>query len=299
MDGTEQKTRDRLENIRSVEPILNALRTIAMGNWKAALKRREWALEFARRTGEILAYIPPRFVQTPAGAKTDAEAADRQVRVTALVIGSERGLCGAFNRLLADRAGRYLEHAARRGETVQLQAVGLYGARALERMGFRVERLLMTATATLPTSAMADGWTNAWLAAYESNALDRVDVLYNAYLGSGRYSARVLQLIPPRIPRPPEGDFRDIRFPPIIQTDPAGLIARVVVQQLSAQLYACLLESAAAENSSRYLLMEDARQNIDRLVDALEADAAQAHRQSITLEIQNLAVGSGLLQEEK
>jgi F-type H+-transporting ATPase subunit gamma len=299
MDGTEQKTKDRLENVRSVEPILNALRTIAMGNWKAALKRREWALEFARRTGEILAYIPSRFMQSPAGAKTAAETADRQVRVTALVIGSERGLCGAFNRLLADRAGRYLEQAARRGETVKLQAIGSYGARALERMGFQVERLLMTAPAALPTSAVANALANAWLTAYESNTVDRVDVLYNAYLGSGRYAARALQLIPPQIPRPPEADFFDTRFPPIIQTDPAGLIARVVVQQLSAQLYACLLESAAAENSSRYLLMEDARQNIDRLVEELEAEAAQAHRQSITLEIQNLAVGSGLLQEEK
>jgi F-type H+-transporting ATPase subunit gamma len=295
MDGTEQKTRDRLENIRSVEPILNALRTIAMGNWKAALKRREWALEFARRTGEILAYIPSRFVQSPAAAET----AERQVRVTALVIGSERGLCGAFNRLLTVRAGRYLEQAARRGETVHLQAIGSYGARALERMGFQVERLLMTAPATLPTSAVADALANVWLTAYESNALDRVDVLYNAYRGTGRYAARVLQLIPPHIPRPPAADFFDTRYPPILQTDPAGLVARVVVQQLSAQLYACLLESAAAENSSRYLLMEDARQNIDRLLEELEAEAAQAHRQSITLEIQNLAVGSGLLQEEK
>jgi F0F1-type ATP synthase gamma subunit len=44
--------------------------------------------------------------------------------------------------------------------------------------------------------------------------------------------------------------------------------------------------------------MEDARQNIGRLVEELELEAVQAYRQSITRELQNLAVGSGLLQED-
>jgi hypothetical protein len=91
MDGTEQKSRERLENIRSVEPILNALRTIAMGNWKAALNRREWALEFARRTGEILALIPPRGLRDPGGAAAAGKRAG-PARVIALAVGSERGL---------------------------------------------------------------------------------------------------------------------------------------------------------------------------------------------------------------
>jgi F-type H+-transporting ATPase subunit gamma len=296
MGGAEQKSGERLENIRSVEPILNALRTIAMGNAKAALKRREWALAFAQQTGAILAYLPPGVWPSPAGAAADGDP-ERQARVTTLVIGSERGLCGAFNRVLAEQAGRHLEQAARRGETVQLKAAGTAAARVLGRMGLRAERLLTTSTTALPTSGTADGLVRDWLAAYEAEELDRVDVLYNAYLGPGRFDARVLRLIPPQIPRPAPDVFLETAYPPIIQTDPLGLIARVVVQQVSARLYACLLESAAAENSARYQILEDARLNIDRLTDDLEAEAAQARRQAITLEIQNLAVGSGLLEE--
>jgi F-type H+-transporting ATPase subunit gamma len=291
MDGTEQKTRERLENLRSVEPILNALRTIAMGNWKAALSRRERALEFARRTEGILAYLPGTSPHTP------AEGAESETRATVLLIGSERGLCGAFNRILADRAGQYMEQAASRGETVRLQAAGSSVARALERAGFRLERLRISAATALPNLGTADALVREWLAAYESYETDRVDILYNAYLGPGRYRASELRLIPPQIARPPAADDFGIPFPPILQTDPAGLIARIAVQQLSARLYACLLESAASENSARFQLMEDARQNVGRLAEGLEAEAAQARRQSITLEIQNLAVGSGLLQE--
>jgi F-type H+-transporting ATPase subunit gamma len=293
MDGTEQQTRERLENIRSVEPIVNALRTIAMGNWKAAMARRKRALEFDRRIGGLLAEIPGAF---PAAGPGSARAA---TRVTALAVGSERGLCGAFNRMLAERTGQYLKRAAERGERVRLQAAGSSAVRAFERMGIRAERLRAASAAALPSLALADALARGWLAAYEADETDRVDVLYNAYLGAGRFEPRVWRLIPPQLTRTPAAGLSENPFPPILQTDPAGLIARVAVQQVTARLYACLLESAAVENSARYQLMEDARQNIDRLTAELEAEAVQAHRQSITREIQNLAVGSGLLAQSQ
>ena len=36
-----EEVRARLNNIRSVEPILGAMRTISLGSWQGALKRKE------------------------------------------------------------------------------------------------------------------------------------------------------------------------------------------------------------------------------------------------------------------
>ena len=224
----EQKTRDRLENLRSVEPILNALRTIALGNWKVALKRREEALDFTRRIGRVLADIPPTALPPQSGGGNGADGA-KQTRVTALVIGSERGLCGGFNQVLAERTSRYLEEATRRGEAVRLQAAGALAARILERRGLPSERLRITSATSLPSFASADSLAKGWLAAYEAEEVDRVEVLYNAYLGSGRYEARVRRLIPPTLPSSqPAGDL-PVGFPPILQTDPAALDRKSVV----------------------------------------------------------------------
>ena len=82
---------------------------------------------------------------------------------------------------------------------------------------------------------------------------------------------------------------------PIIETNAGKLFLGVLLQHLTTRLYACLLESSASENSARFQLLEDARQNTERLVEELETEAAQAYRQAITLEIQNLAVRAGLL----
>ena len=62
MSETNSQIINRLENIRNVEPILGALRTIAMGNWKAALNRRGWALEYAGRISQITAQILPLLI---------------------------------------------------------------------------------------------------------------------------------------------------------------------------------------------------------------------------------------------
>ena len=36
-----ERAETRLDNIRTVEPILSALRTISLGSWQAALKRKD------------------------------------------------------------------------------------------------------------------------------------------------------------------------------------------------------------------------------------------------------------------
>ncbi|MBE0699664.1 MAG: F0F1 ATP synthase subunit gamma, partial [Anaerolineaceae bacterium] len=120
MSETINQTKTRLENIQSVEPVLGALRTIAMGSWKAALNRRVWALEYASRLSSITAQVLPLLtrLQIPPPLVDSSDAGER---VIVLVIGSERGLCGAFNRELVEGARRYLTEATRRAEQVRLQ----------------------------------------------------------------------------------------------------------------------------------------------------------------------------------
>ena len=132
-----------------------------------------------------------------------------------------------------------------------------------------------------------------------------MDVLYNAYEGAGRYSPTVTRLLPPQLPAKPSpiispaasnqmaGD--DWVVPVIVETDPLRLYARVVEQWMSVSFYNVLLSAAASEHSARFHLMESAAQNSARLVEALTLELQSARRQAITREMQELAVGAGLL----
>jgi ATP synthase F1 gamma subunit len=116
---------------------------------------------------------------------------------------------------------------------------------------------------------------------------------FNAYHGTGRYEPTVARLIPPTLPAP--GPDTLPWPPPIIETDPLSLYTRVVEQWAAVSLYGLLLESAAAVHSARFQLMEAATQNADRLIDELTLTVQTARQQAITQEMQELAVGAGLV----
>jgi F-type H+-transporting ATPase subunit gamma len=209
------------------------------------------------------------------------------------VIGSERGLCGAFNTVLAAYVDGELARFAAGGVDVELLALGSRTVRSLARLGHDVAASRPLPTAALPGIGLASELTRDWLARYESNAIDAVYVLRNVYRHSTLYEPDTLQLIPPPVPAQAESGV--LWPPPYIDTDPTDLFVEIVVQWTTTELYRLLLDSAAAEHSARYQLMEGAAQNSNRLIEELTLALQAARQQAITIEMQELAAGAGLI----
>jgi F-type H+-transporting ATPase subunit gamma len=324
-----ERAQERLENIRSVKPILGGLRTISLGSWQVALKRRSGVRDYASQLRGMLPALVPhlRTRQTVVGRLLDRlplrapfrgrrliepDRTSAPVRVEALVIGSERGLCGRFNVAVGEEAERYLRRQSVQGVTVRLRTLGSRAQRVLQRRGYETEQAGALSVTALPPFSLAFELAHGWLAAYEKRELDAVDLIYNGYRGTGAYEPTVARLIPPRIPtadahlgseRASQSADAGARSrqpgvpwpPPIIETDPLSLYATVVEQWAAVQLYEVLLDSAAAEHSTRFQLMESATQNADRLIDELTLAIQTARRQQITQEMGELAAGAGLI----
>jgi len=286
-----ERVENRLDDIRTVEPILSALRTISLGSWQAALKRKDGVRRYAERLAAalpaLLSHIPP-----DGGEREGA-------RVVALVVGSERGLCGRFNAAVVERTERYLAEQETAGAQVELIVMGTRAARIFRRREVAPASLATLPVTGLPSYRLVFDLTRRWLARYEEHELDAVDLIHNAYHGTARYEPAVVRLIPSTLPAPGPPDGRrsltEPWLPPIIETDPLSLYARVVEQLTAARLYELLLESAAAEHSARFQLMEGATQNAERLIEELTLAVQTARQQAITQEMQELAAGAGLI----
>lgn len=326
-----ERARERLENVRSVKPILGGLRTISLGSWQAALKRRSSVRNYALNLESMLPWLLPH-LQMERGflARARQRLSLRLARLTdragerdggsetsqlkALVIGSERGLCGRFNVAVAEQLERTIRNESTKGSSIDLMVLGSRAARILQRRGYEptpAGRLSMT---SLPSQSLAFDLARRWLTAYEEEALDAVDVIYNKYRGTGTYEPTTIRLIPPH-PTTGEAGFGDgstqpdlriqatgtwgstgrTAHPPIVDTDPLSLYATVIEQLTAVQLYSVLLDSAAAEHSTRFQLMESATQNADRLIEELTLVIQTARRHAITQEMQELAAGAGLI----
>ncbi|MBN1486985.1 MAG: F0F1 ATP synthase subunit gamma [Anaerolineae bacterium] len=304
-----KKVASRLSNIRAVEPILAALRTISLGSWQMALNRQAGLENYAARLLELLSVVLPyvenaksggrRFLQLkrrtlwPLKAQTSGEEKTDGNKHIVLVIGSERGLCGRYNAVLFDYLQPYL--ADFEGD-VSLVALGARLVRSLEREKITLSEVQNLSSTALPSYSMALNWAQQWLRAYESYEIDGVDIVYNAYQGVGQYAPGVVHLLPPVLPLSQPGMPTGIVDSVIVETDPVPLYARIVEQWTTLKLYNVLLDAAASEHSTRFQLMESATKNADRLVEELTLDLQSIRRQAITREMQELAVGAGLLE---
>lgn len=284
-----ERVQERLGNIRAVEPILGALRTISLGSWRAALRHLGGARRYSERLLGLLPLLLPALPAPPPARRQRPRA--EPARNVVLVVGSERGLCGRFNEVVVELALEEL--AARPAETLELLALGSRAVRLLGQHGWRPAWSAPLSVTALPPPSLAFDLARRWLARYEAHEVDTVDVIYNHYRGPGLLAPQVARLIPPRLEVRREAEAA---WPPlIVETDPLRLYAQVVSQWAAVRFYSLLLESAAAEQSTRYQLMDGATRNAERLIEEMTMAVQAARRQAITRETQELAVGAGLV----
>jgi F-type H+-transporting ATPase subunit gamma len=279
----------RLDNIEAVEPILSALRTISLGSRLQAMNRQRAVDRYRQQLLPVLGQVVQQLPRAPSAPAPETQDGSHTVL---LVIGSERGLCGAFTEVVAAYAAEVATRYMADGKEVRLMALGKQTQRALskrKRLPVWAGSLSLT---SLPRFELASQLTLQWLQEYEDRALDAVEVAYNAPRGVASYEPRLHRLVPPDVPK---AIAQAVEWPPIVETDPLGLYTRMVVLWLSATLYSILLESAVAEHTARYQLLDGAVQNTERLIDELTLFLQMARQEAITMEMEDLAVGAGLL----
>ena len=279
----------RLNNIRSVEPILEAMRTISLGSWQAAMHRHYFLGRYSERLARTLRTLAPR-LGTRGRRRSHREAG----AVEALVIGSERGLCGAYNSTLIQFAEEVLAGYEAAGRVVYLAALGGRAKRGLERSGRAPDWFHPLPMTSLPPVDLAHELTAAWLRRYEAYELDAVYVIYQDYRDSRLYEPVVTRLVPPSLPALSGGDAP--AWPsPYVDADPVSLYRRLVRLWTVSEMYRILLSSTAAEHSTRFQLMEGATQNTQRLTQELTLALHAVRQRAITAEMLDLVAGAGML----
>ncbi|MDF1499219.1 MAG: F0F1 ATP synthase subunit gamma [Anaerolineales bacterium] len=283
------RAEDRLGNIRSVEPILSALRTISHASWQKARRKVEDVQRIQARIQNLISKLP-------SSGEIDLDMRGRQgSRRILLAIGTQRGLCGQFNQQLLERSLKIAAEWEAAGKRVSFWVVGSRLTRAFRSREIEIGREWALSSSSLPDYKLAVDIFQTCLMSFKNTDVASIQVVYNR-LAEGAASETVTErILPPRLPERIQGADRDAWPPPIIETNATDLKAHLLLEGLSIELLTILLESAAAEHSTRFHLMEDATQNADRLIDELNELVLTARRHAITSEMSELAVSSGLL----
>jgi F-type H+-transporting ATPase subunit gamma len=291
-----ERAKSRLDNIKAIEPLLSALRTMSMSAWQMAINKMAMMSKYEENYDRILISILPHIPHKQTNGQSKKNIAPGISDTIVLIIGSERGLCGKFNASLAEKAIAFID--LEQFSSYQIWVMGSRMVRELERMGIHISWRKTLPASSLFTYQQSHGLTQNWLEQFESHDFNQFIILHNQMSKGGIHQFTTYNLFPYELRHPLAiTEKTEEPWPPhIIETDPKGIYNQIIQHFIATSFYKTLLQSAAAEHSARYNLMQEASENAEEIIEDLVRVLNAERKRKITQEMQELAVGAGLLE---
>ncbi len=264
----EHDLRERLRSLEALGTAVTAMKSLSAHHFRDARAGLEPTRRYREGINRALAHVG---ASLPAGTG----------QTGLLLIGSELGLCGAYNaHLVATAAGR----RAALGEGPTL-CVGRRAAAYLARRGVEVER-------TYPAPASVDGITELLLKLAEdllvrfvTERMTAFEVVSSRFEGVGSDRPTATRLLPV------ESDHAEIRATTRYASRET-FVAVAARELLYITMYSLLLEALASEHGARLAATGAAEQWLEERTDRLRRHLAACRRETSTQETLEIAAGA-------
>ncbi len=275
----------RITSVKSTQKITKAMKMVAA----AKLRRAQDAILATRPSALRL-----RTLVTNLAGRADGDAhpllrrSTRGGRVELLVVTSDRGLCGAFNSNVVNRAMAELRSTFA-GRDVSFTVVGRKGVELLRRRGANV-RATHTGVMDGPVVESAEAILSDIIAGYADGSIDEVFCLYNEFKSAISQNVVLERVLPFESPEDGQSGT-DYLYEPSEEI----VFEALLVQHLQVQMHRVLFESAASEQGARMTAMDSATKNAGDMIDRLTLQYNRARQDAITKELIEVVSGAEAL----
>ena len=301
-----KEIKGRIGSVQSTLKITSAMKLVASAKLRKAQQTIEGMRPYERKLQGMLDHL------VASGAKlsgeytrTPAEGAGK-LRIALVAFASNSSLCGAFN---ANAVRLTLETIRSYGDAdVTVYSIGRKMADSMRKAGHPSPADYQK-LADKPSYAPAAELAEKLMADFLAGRLDRIDLVYNHFVSSGKQVPVRETLLPmgeipgqarnedesaptasPGIPSLIPGLTRDLDY--ILEPSASALLADLVPKFLRLKFYTALLDSNASEHAARTVAMQTATDNGEDLLQELTLQYNKSRQQKITSEILDLAGGS-------
>ncbi|WP_340110584.1 FoF1 ATP synthase subunit gamma [Pikeienuella sp. HZG-20] len=280
----------RTETMRSIRGIVRTMKTMSAINARP-YEQAAHAIEAYRET--VLDGFHA-FLHRHGPLPVEAEAGATPV---VIAFGSDHGLCGNYNEMLAAEALRIMDAP----KTTRLICVGAQMEDALTGAGAPPE-------ATLLPPATADG-----LARLASALITRLDgfrrsarsggiivtLVFMRRAAHGRQTPEAKCLLPldPAMIETLSKRPWTSRSLPLFRQPPEQILAALIRSYLFADLFRAAAEALVTENAARLARMQQAEQSVDDQLEELTAEARSVRQSEITTELLDVITGFEALKD--
>ncbi len=286
--------RTRINSVKSTQKITSAMKMVAASKLRRAQSQAEAARPYAERMERMLVALAQSVKGSPTAPRMLVGTGADRVHLIVAVTG-DRGLAGAFNSSIGRAARNLARRLETEGKQVKIFAVGRKGRDYLLReMAERMIGDVSYAGKKRVEFADAEEIGRRITAMLTAGEIDVATLVYNRFHSVISQIVTETQLIPVPVPegaaeQPEQAASRAMyEFEP----DEETILARLLPQNLSIQIYRALLESSAGFYGAQMTAMDSATRNAGDMIKRLTLNYNRARQANITKELIEIISGA-------
>jgi F-type H+-transporting ATPase subunit gamma len=282
--GREIKT--KIKSVQNTRKVTRALEMVSASKIRKAQDLMKASRPYTRLMRQVIGHI----------AKANIEykhpfLVERPVikRVAAIVVSTDRGLCGGLNSNLFRRLLAEIKKRQELGQEVDVVAIGQKAVSFFKRVKVNLVASV-THLGERPQVEELMGVAKVVFDSYRSGNVDEVFLVYNRFINTMSQQVQVDRLLP----LPPSDDegapAHDWDY--LYEPDPHTVLQHVLTRYAESLLYQAALENLASEHAARMVAMKSASDNATKLIGTLQLVYNKARQAAITQEISEIVGGA-------
>jgi F-type H+-transporting ATPase subunit gamma len=291
-----QDLKRRVRSITNTRKVTKAMELVASARLRRSQQRVEAMRPYADRMLELMAGVS----QAAGAVRLPLlERRENVERVAIIPVTADRGLAGGFNAQVIRRSLALMREVQADGQEAVWFSTGRKAASTLRFRRMNVSQSWV-GFSERPAYGDAQAIAHAVSEAYVNKEIDRVVIVYNAFVSALVQRVTVRDLLPiPQdlLEKAAEAEEDATGGTPdfIYEPEPEEILARLLPVYVETELYRALLESAASEQGARMTAMRNASKAAGELIDSLTLAMNRARQAEITQEILEVVAGADAL----
>lgn len=216
-----------------------------------------------------------------------------------IVIGSNRGLCGAYNTEVFRQIETHIKMAQRFKRELKIYAKGRKITNYLEHRKITPAGVYADFD-EIPSAERSNQIADFFIQEYLAGRVGRLGVVYNRFYSQTAQRVQTLTLLPitdliedlttrATVIWPWELNFEDF----LLNEPPAEMFETLGAMIIRSALAGCFLEAATSEYLARVVSMRNANDNAQEMIEDLTKDYNRARQGQITMELLDIITGVG------
>jgi F-type H+-transporting ATPase subunit gamma len=293
MAGTKE-IRLKIKSVQNTRKITKAMEMVAASKMKKAQERMRRGRPYAQRLLDITMHAARANTEYKHPLLTRRE---NVKRVGAVVITTDKGLCGGLNtnllRLVLNQHKEWLV----KGVEVEYCAIGNKGFSFIQRMGGKVVSQV-TNYGDHPALERLIGPVKMLIDGFLEGRLDEVHIFSTRFINTMKQEPTHGTMIP--IPQEwvlPTGQVMKAEVGEgswdfLYEPDPKSVLDELLVRYIETAVYQAATDNIASEQSARMVAMKAASDNARSIIDELQLVYNKSRQASITKELSEIVGGA-------